>query len=314
MSDKSASIGNITTSVGESFHVVLDVMGGTGYCWSLAHMPECVNLLDICHEKSNSLQCGSSERQIFTFVALSPCQDFLKFNLIRPWEPLNAAQKQTLALIITEPEKTEADELEETMGQGKFAGATSAPARSPITVLYMAPFQQAGDGDGSKIVCMYMAPIQRPSLMIPPYMAPAGGRKYAAPQVEKYAAPQVEKYAAPTCEMVDGVYKYAAPSCEKVDGVYKYAAPSCEMVDGVYKYAAPSCEIVDGVYKYAAPTCEMVDGVYKYAAPSCEKVDGVYKYAAPSCEMVHGVLKYAAPPVADYMAPSCEKDAPKTEE
>ncbi|MZP29359.1 hypothetical protein GTO91_06520 [Heliobacterium undosum] len=291
MSEQQASLGNITATVGEVFHVVLEVMGGTGYSWALAHMPDCVNLIDITQEHSQSLKFGNSERQIYSFVAVNACQSFLKFNLIRPWQPLEAAQSRTYALIITEPKKSESEELEESIA-GRFAGApavgSGADASSNV-MLYMAPFRYSMDPDASNAAdcaaSSCLGPIQ------PMYMPPLGV-KYAPPFTPMYFAP-VLKYAAPQ------VLKYAAP--QDPANALKYAAPQ------IAKYAAPA-DVTTAVRPYEAPFVDT--GILKYAAP-CEEVNGVVKYAAPT-----GV-KYAAP-VAEYMAPTapcCEEtEAEKTEE
>jgi predicted secreted protein len=194
---------DISVAAGTTFKVTLECNpGSTGYSWALAHMPDSVNLLDISYEISTSLTFGATSNQAFTFAALDPCQDSLKFNLLRPWEPSNPAEQRVYPLTICEPVKTEADELNALTGKDKFAdpcAASNCYSTNFAARPYMAPFSYSGP------VALYMPPC--PNMTpVPNECMTAGGVKYGPPAIYKYAAPVGVKYAAPV-----GV-KYAAPA------------------------------------------------------------------------------------------------------
>ena len=154
-------------------------MGSTGYLWALAHMPDSINLVDISFESSHSHIIGSSETQVFTFVALAKDENYIEFNLLRPWEPEKAVDQKKFSLSI-EPEDETANELQMSAGCNKFASFGDACSNNGLAVMYMSPgLQQAVNGPVS---ALYMGP---------PIM------KYMGPPVIKYMAPPVLKYMAP---------------------------------------------------------------------------------------------------------------------
>ncbi len=95
-------IPDVTAKVGETFQVKIKGNETTGYMWVLAHMPLCVCLIDVDYVPDHPIIPGSGGTRIFTFGAVAACQDYLKFNLVRPWDLLNSKESKIFALIITE--------------------------------------------------------------------------------------------------------------------------------------------------------------------------------------------------------------------
>lgn len=176
---------SINVTVDSMFTVKLQCQAGsTGYSWSLAHMPDSVNLLDISFESTHSYIAGCTETQVFTFAAISECQDTLKFNLIRPWQPEVVADSQTFDLVITAADDT-ANELQSTAGCKLFASFGDSCASNGIVAMYMGLAAQ----QNCNPVALYMAPVSK--YMGPPVI------KYMGPPVMKYMGPPVLKYMAP---------------------------------------------------------------------------------------------------------------------
>lgn len=169
MSNESAS-NNISVSVDCIFTVRLECQtGSTGYSWALAHMPDSVNLLDISFEASSSHILGCKETQVYTFVALTKDDNYIEFNLLRPWDPQNIADTRKYALVIEEQDQT-ANDLQQTAGCNKFSSF--------------------GECDSNQVNALYMGqPVMK--YMGPPVM------KYMGPPVMKYMGPPVIKYMAP---------------------------------------------------------------------------------------------------------------------
>jgi predicted secreted protein len=191
---------DINVTAGTNFNVTLECNpSSTGYSWTLAHMPDSVNLLDISHETSNSLIFGVTTNQVFTFAALEACQDSLAFNLVRPWEASNPAEQRVHPLTIVEAIKTEADELEASIGKDKFVDACASStcyATNFGARPYMAPFNYSCNANISPMLAMYM-PICLDMVQNQKDCMVAGNVKYAPPAIYKYAAPTNYKYAAP---------------------------------------------------------------------------------------------------------------------
>jgi predicted secreted protein len=162
------------------FTVRLDSqVGSTGYSWALAHMPDSVNLLDISFETSSSHIVGCKETQVYTFVALKKDEDYIEFNLIRPWEPEKVADQKKFTIIIEAEDET-ANELQTTAGCHTFASFGDTCIPNGISIAYMSPgIQQC---NSNQVNALYMGlPVM----------------KYMGPPVMKYMGPPVLKYMAP---------------------------------------------------------------------------------------------------------------------
>lgn len=169
--------GNIDIAVGNFFEIKLDSQAcSTGYSWVLAHMPDCVNLIDVSIESSHSHILGASETQVFTFVAVKETTDYVKFNLLRPFSPEKIADSRTYELQIGP--KCEADEAEKVAGCRMFATMldVSCPKTDEMQMLYMVPVLHHN--------YKYMAPA-----MITGNSPSVGTVKYMPPIIMKYMAP-----------------------------------------------------------------------------------------------------------------------------
>lgn len=102
MEQQGPAIPDITANVGETFQVEIKGNETTGFVWALSHMPLCVYLLNVDYVPDHPITPGSGGTSIFTFGAVAACQDYLKFDLVRPWDLLDSEETKTFALIITE--------------------------------------------------------------------------------------------------------------------------------------------------------------------------------------------------------------------
>jgi len=170
----------INVTVDSIFTVKLQCQAGsTGYSWALAHMPDGVLLVDISFETTHSYIAGCTETQVFSFVAISPIKDTLKFDLVRPWDPVPAADSKTFDIVVEEAEDA-ANDLQNTAGCKLFASFGDTCSSNGIVAMYMGIAAQQTNS-----AALYMAPVMK--YMGPPVM------KYMGPPVLKYMAPVDEK-------------------------------------------------------------------------------------------------------------------------
>lgn len=176
INEQTPGVGEINVAVDCIFTVKLECqVASTGYSWALGHMPDSVNLLDISFESTRSHIVGNSETQVFTFVAIKKDQNYLEFNLLRPWEPEKVVDTKTYTLNIDEEA---ANDLQDTAGCRKFASFGDTCTSNGLAVMYMPAVVQGNPGNFHP---MYMPPI---------------GVKYMPPVV-KYMGPPVLKYMPP---------------------------------------------------------------------------------------------------------------------
>ena len=260
------TMGNITATVGGFFEVRLDSSqsASTGFRWVLSHMPDCINLLDVRHEVAFSAMSGSKSEFVYIFVAVKEDQSFLKFQIIRPTQPNNVVDKKVFALTIKAVQKTVEQDLEDTIGCGRFVAGASAQNLwrpvSPISALYMAPTKC-----GTSVAAMpYGFPlhvVHHDEKCLLAYGTPLGVAKTDAECVLKYGFPVHLAEQADDCHV-----KYGMPHVKYGIPVMKYGIPVQGAVDKdscVLKYGVP-------VMKYGFPIHAEEDAencLVKYGCP-----------------------------------------------
>lgn len=278
-----SSMGDINATVGGFFEVRLDSSqsASTGFRWVLSHMPDCVNLLDVRHESASSAMTGSRSEFVFVFVAVKEDQSFLKFQKIRPTQPANVVDKKIFALIIKPAAKTVEQDLEDTIGCGKFVSGASAQNEwgplSPVNALYMAPRKCA------------------PTVATMPYGFPFRVVHHEEQCLLAYGTPHGLATAGEEC-----LLKYGFPVSfgEQADDCHvKYGMPHVKYGVPVVKYGFPlpgGEERGDCVVKYGVPAM-------KYGFPIHIREDAencLLKYGCP-VEILEDqencVLKYGIP-------------------
>lgn len=279
-----SSMGDINAIVGGFFEVRLDSSqdASTGFRWVLSHMPDCVNLLDVRHEMASSAMTGSRSEYVFVFVAVKEDQSFLKFQKIRPTQPAGVVDKKVFALIIKAGSKTVEQDLEATIGCGKFVAGTAAQNEwrpmSAIAAMYMAPRKC----DPAVATMPYGFPfsvVHHDDQCLLAYGTPHGIAKSAEECLLKYGFPVSLSEQADDCNV-----KYGMPHH------VKYGVP-------VMKYGFPLAGAGnDCLLKYGVP-------VMKYGFPVQIKEDAdncLLKYGCP-VEILEDqdncILKYGIPEV-----------------
>lgn len=101
MEHQRPSIPDIVANVGETFQVKVRGNQTTGYVWALSHLPLSVYLLNVDYVSDHPVTIGSGGIYIFTFGAVAACQDYLKFDLVRPWELLEPKETKTISIMIS---------------------------------------------------------------------------------------------------------------------------------------------------------------------------------------------------------------------
>ena len=318
--------GEITVHVSEVFEVGLESQAAsTGYTWTLATMPNCLNLLDISYHTSTSPLFGSKGKQVFRFVALQEAKACLDFSLVSPAEPHKAVRKKSYVIVIQEAPTTVADELRQTIGAERFV-RTSAEMRcsagGPLPP-YGVPMLVKEDRENC--VLMYGIPwgIAKDSEhCILKYGVPVDFGDHGSLKLLRQADSDdiIVVYGVPTPEygvpaltaavQQDKVCHVPMPIIEDKDNcVVKYGIPGgipARAADCVLKYGVPATMVHDPdncLVKYGAPhgTIEKGDEcVLKYGAPlvPIEEDDCIVKYGSPRGEVTTGkecVVKYGVP-------------------
>lgn len=169
MNNEKDARGTINIAVSNFFEIKLDSQAcSTGYVWVLAHMPDCVNLIDVGVESSHSHLVGASETQVFTFIAMQEAKDCVKFNLLRPWNSEEIEDVRTYELNIGA--KEEADEAEKVAGCRMFATMLddSCPKTGGMQSLYSVPTLY----NNHKYMAPNVIPCNPPSVGTVKYMPP----------------------------------------------------------------------------------------------------------------------------------------------
>lgn len=95
----------VTVEEGDTFSINLRSQAGTGYTWYITEplFYDCVTLLNKTDE---IYRCpGGNGKTIFTFQALRPGTETIKFEYVRSWS-WHAAQTRTYHIIIKEKKQT----------------------------------------------------------------------------------------------------------------------------------------------------------------------------------------------------------------
>lgn len=101
--DEKAKIGDIKIKVGQPTEVSLHSnAGATGYVWFLTHTPDILWLGDIEYVGPKPAIPGRPWKKIFTFIGGKKGEDYLEFNLVKPWKPNEVVQKAVYSVSVHE--------------------------------------------------------------------------------------------------------------------------------------------------------------------------------------------------------------------
>lgn len=111
MSSENASTPEVHVEIGKSFEIHLYSRGAsTGYQWYLSDLPKGVVFVSASETPVVPSMPGSQTRQSFTFVTTAKPEGDLSFELLRIWNPTEAADTRTYAVIASVDDDTDSVE------------------------------------------------------------------------------------------------------------------------------------------------------------------------------------------------------------
>lgn len=284
---------DVMVILGRCFDITLQGQSGTGFTWCLSGMSKCLALVGKQVVPIHPGVPGGAVREIFTFAGIAVDHGDVRFCLIRPWKPLDAADCKQYQVDVVVVRASEPDELEKSMGSNRFVSGTGKMNHTHPNIPYGFPRTIADEKGIPKVFPLYGYPI--PEYGFPDCKGPNPGQPDVFPDCQAGAtAPGVIHTSDPSkC-----VVKYGFPggiAMNASDCVLKYGFPVHDenvLNDVIVKYGFPG-----PVVKYGFPDTVVEDKnncVIKYGTPG-----GISK-DAKNCTLMYGI------PVVKYGAPNCK--------